>query len=90
MARHSEQSGEGERELRYPAIAVRGEVIGGLVDRVTHCNRRAESVRFPDCGFSSISSALSARSFAATKISRICWTIFGFESRDRSHLIGID
>jgi hypothetical protein len=89
MARHYEQSGEGERELRYPAIAVRGEVIGGLVDRVTHCNRRAESVRFPDCGFSSISSALSARSFAATKIPHLLDN-FGFESRDRSHLIGID
>jgi hypothetical protein len=33
--------------------------------------------RFPDRGFSTISSALSARSFAATKISRICLTISG-------------
>jgi hypothetical protein len=89
MARHSERSGEGERELRYPAIAVRSEVIGAwsieslIVTAAPNLFAflTAASVRLVLPSQPGPSRLPRSPAFAGQ---------FRVESRDRSHLIGID
>jgi hypothetical protein len=77
MARHSERSGEGERELRYPAIAVRSEVIGAW--SIESLIVTAAPNLFAFLTAASVRLVLPSQSGPSRlpRISRICWTISG-------------
>ena len=63
--------------IEQRTLAARFLPLSVPCDWGTYSDLFATDARFFDCGLSTISSALSARSLAAIKISRICLTISG-------------